>query len=278
MLGIRCSVAAFGLALLVYTRRAESKLALRVLVPGDGKTFPKEGELVQVHYSGTVSRTGRMFDSSYDVGVPFEFTLGVGEVIEGWDLGLPNMSLGERAILHVPSELAYGPGGAGGIIPPNADLDFDIELLRIGGATDPMLVFLAVAVSIAVCCLVVAAYRVLCHRKMTSSAEFQDFCELQEPSEIRSDSNLSVTIGAPLPIRSKVTSSAESQDRCELPEASEIASDHNFSAKDIAPAVQKFPEPSIALVPGLPGSSQSKNEKTKHSSHNAHNCCARMLC
>ena len=84
-----------------------------------------------MHYTGTLAADGSQFDSSRDRGSPFKFTLGVGQVIQGWDKGVAKMSLGERANLHIPSELGYGAQGAGGAIPPNADLVFDVQLLAI---------------------------------------------------------------------------------------------------------------------------------------------------
>jgi len=84
-----------------------------------------------MHYTGTLRSNGQKFDSSRDRGQPFQFTLGVGQVIQGWDQGVAKLSLGERAELHIPSSMGYGPRGAGGVIPPNADLVFDVELLKI---------------------------------------------------------------------------------------------------------------------------------------------------
>mmetsp|Transcript_56573 Transcript_56573/g.183944 ORF Transcript_56573/g.183944 Transcript_56573/m.183944 type:complete len:146 (+) Transcript_56573:70-507(+) len=110
-----------------------SGLTLKVLKDGDGKTFPQAGELLTMHYTGTLSNNGVKFDSSRDRNQPFEFQIGVGQVISGWDTGVMKMSLGERGVLHVPSSMGYGAHGAGGVIPPNADLDFDVELLAIGG-------------------------------------------------------------------------------------------------------------------------------------------------
>ena len=84
-----------------------------------------------MHYVGTLAADGSTFDSSRARGEPFTFTIGVGQVIQGWDQGVMQMSLGQRALLHIPSVMAYGERGAGGAIPPNADLVFDVELLKI---------------------------------------------------------------------------------------------------------------------------------------------------
>lgn len=102
--------------------------------PGDGKVFPRVGDKLRVHYVGVLARDHSKFDSSRDRGTPFAFTVGVGEVIKGWDEGMMKMSLGERAILKVPAEKGYGAAGAaGGKIPPHADLYFDVELLAVNG-------------------------------------------------------------------------------------------------------------------------------------------------
>jgi len=103
-----------------------------ILSEGDGKTFPKTGDKLQMHYTGTLEIGGKKFDSSHDRGKPFSFTIGIGQVIRGWDDGVIQMSLGEKAILNISSDYGYGSRGAGGVIPPNADLVFEVELLKIG--------------------------------------------------------------------------------------------------------------------------------------------------
>ena len=107
------------------------ELRVEVLSPGDGVTFPKVGSTLSMHYTGTLAETGSKFDSSLDRGEPFEFQIGVGQVIKGWDEGVMKMSLGEKSKLHIPSSLGYGERGAGNAIPPNADLVFEVELLAI---------------------------------------------------------------------------------------------------------------------------------------------------
>ena len=98
-------------------------------VVGKGAS-PKSGQTVKVHYTGWLEN-GTKFDSSVDRGQPFEFVIGVGQVIKGWDEGVSSMKVGGKRKLIIPSQLGYGPRGAGAAIPPNATLIFDVELLGL---------------------------------------------------------------------------------------------------------------------------------------------------
>lgn len=107
-----------------------SGLKIMIEKPGDGP-LPKAGDMVSVHYSGTLLN-GQKFDSSYDRGEPISLPIGVGQVIKGWDEGIMMLKQGGKAKLIIPPHLGYGSQGAGGVIPPNAWLVFDVELLKVG--------------------------------------------------------------------------------------------------------------------------------------------------
>ena len=108
----------------------EKKFKVQHIREGDGKNFPKKGDRVSVHYKGTLL-DGKKFDSSYDRKDPLKFTVGVGQVIKCWDMSVLRLSLGEKIIVTCPYKLAYGERGAGGVIPPKADLVFEMELMEI---------------------------------------------------------------------------------------------------------------------------------------------------
>lgn len=90
------------------------------------------GSTVSVHYVGVAHSTGEEFDASYNRGAPLDFRLGVGQVISGWDQGVQGMKVGGKRKLTIPPEMGYGSRGAGGVIPPNATLVFEVELLGVG--------------------------------------------------------------------------------------------------------------------------------------------------
>jgi FKBP-type peptidyl-prolyl cis-trans isomerase len=107
------------------------QLKIETIKEGTGTAVTKAGDIISVHYTGTLTN-GTKFDSSLDRGSPFEFHLGAGQVIKGWDQGLLGMKVGEKRKLTIPSNMAYGEAGAGGgLIPPNATLIFEVELLAI---------------------------------------------------------------------------------------------------------------------------------------------------
>jgi FKBP-type peptidyl-prolyl cis-trans isomerase len=112
------------------TTRTPSGLTIEDLVPGAG-ALAAAGHSVTVHYTGWLS-SGSKFDSSKDRSNPFVFRLGAGDVIRGWDEGVQGMLVGGTRKLTIPPELGYGARGAGGVIPPNATLVFEVELLAIG--------------------------------------------------------------------------------------------------------------------------------------------------
>ena len=109
--------------------KTASGLVIEDLVVGDGATA-SPGQRVSVHYTGWLEN-GNKFDSSKDRGQPFMFSLGKGAVIRGWDEGVSGMKVGGKRRLTSPSSLGYGARGAGGVIPPNATLLFEVELLGV---------------------------------------------------------------------------------------------------------------------------------------------------
>ena len=109
--------------------KTDSGLRYKMIQKGDGKKA-EAGKTVSVHYEGSLE-TGKVFDSSYPRKKPIEFRLGQGQVIEGWDEGIALLQVGDKARFVIPSDLAYGAAGAGGVIPPNATLIFDVELMDV---------------------------------------------------------------------------------------------------------------------------------------------------
>lgn len=106
------------------------ELKIEVLSEGSGDRVTKKGDTISVHYVGTLT-DGTKFDSSVDRGTPFDFQLGAGMVIAGWDQGLLGMKVGEKRRLTIPAEMGYGARGAGTLIPPYATLVFETELMGI---------------------------------------------------------------------------------------------------------------------------------------------------
>jgi FKBP-type peptidyl-prolyl cis-trans isomerase len=107
-----------------------SGLRYRIIENGNGSKAEK-GQQVSVHYEGALLN-GQVFDSSYQRNQPIDFKLGVGQVIPGWDEGISLLKVGDKARFVIPPDLAYGSAGAGGVIPPNATLLFDVELVKVG--------------------------------------------------------------------------------------------------------------------------------------------------
>ncbi len=112
-------------------KKMTDKLVINDEKIGDG-VEASAGKLMTVHYTGRLT-DGTKFDSSVDRNQPFRFMLGVGQVIKGWDDGVQGMKVGGKRTLLIPSHMAYGERGAGAVIPPNATLEFDVELLSVEG-------------------------------------------------------------------------------------------------------------------------------------------------
>lgn len=123
--------------------KTASGLEYTILKPAESTITPKPGATVTVHYTGWLKNDnleevfefnkydGTQFDSSVDRKKPFQFKIGVGTVIRGWDEGVMGMKVGEKRRLYIPANLGYGARGAGAVIPPNADLIFDVELIDV---------------------------------------------------------------------------------------------------------------------------------------------------
>src|SRR6266478_3659945 len=117
------------------TMTTASRLQITDTVVGSGAT-PRRGQTCVMHYTGWLYQNGakgQKFDSSLDRGRPFEFPIGMQRVIPGWDEGVATMKVGGKRTLIIPPELGYGSRGAGGVIPPNATLIFEVELLDVKG-------------------------------------------------------------------------------------------------------------------------------------------------
>lgn len=113
--------------------RMASGLEYEILEEGTGAS-PQKGNLVTVHYTGWLNdndQAGKQFDSSHKRNQPFQFYIGMGQVIKGWDEGVIGMKIGEKRRLYIPAALGYGARGAGAVIPGNADLIFDVELIKV---------------------------------------------------------------------------------------------------------------------------------------------------
>ena len=109
--------------------KTESGLRFKILTKGSGKKAEKS-QMVSVHYEGSLTN-GQVFDSSFQRNQPIDFQLGIGQVIPGWDEGISLLRVGDKARFVIPSHLAYGSAGAGGVIPPDATLIFDVELMDV---------------------------------------------------------------------------------------------------------------------------------------------------
>ena len=109
--------------------KTDSGLRYKIIQKGEGEKAEKE-KTVSVHYKGMLT-DGTVFDSSYKRNQPIDFPLGMGHVIPGWDEGISLLQVGDKARFVIPSDLAYGARGAGGVIPPNATLIFDVELMEV---------------------------------------------------------------------------------------------------------------------------------------------------
>ncbi|KAG0238291.1 hypothetical protein B0O80DRAFT_245805 [Mortierella sp. GBAus27b] len=125
---------ALFLAAQVVAYEAPKELKIETISKPEGcKTLSKHGDNLSMHYTGTLHTTGAKFDSSLDRGRTFDFYLGIGQVIKGWDQGLTDMCVGEKRKLIIPADLAYGNRAMGAAIPANSALVFEVELKGING-------------------------------------------------------------------------------------------------------------------------------------------------
>ena len=107
-----------------------SEFKVDITTEGNGAVV-QAGQKIKAHYAGKLQSNGTKFDSSYDRGQPLEFVVGAGQVIKGWDQGFVGLKVGTKATLTCPPDYGYGAAGAGGVIPPNATLVFDVEVVAI---------------------------------------------------------------------------------------------------------------------------------------------------
>lgn len=108
------------------------QVEIETIREGDGKNFPKKGQFVKIHYTGTLeTKKGQEFDSSHRRGQPFKCQIGTGQVIQAWEQGVPQLSVGQIAWFKCSPGIAYGAGGCADVIPPNSTLWFQVELLEI---------------------------------------------------------------------------------------------------------------------------------------------------
>jgi peptidylprolyl isomerase len=135
LLAFATAVASFNPAHAQQGKRMTTPSGLTIIDVKEGTgPSPKHGQIVEVHYTGWLYENGakgKKFDSSVDRNEPFSFPLGAGRVIKGWDEGVVGMKVGGKRTLIIPPALGYGARGAGGVIPPNATLMFDVELLAV---------------------------------------------------------------------------------------------------------------------------------------------------
>jgi len=123
-------LAAAAFVVTACAKKEPADLVVETLQPGTGEAA-QPGQVVSVHYTGWLTN-GTKFDSSLDRGTPFQFMLGQGQVIQGWDQGVAGMKVGEKRKLTIPSRLGYGEMGAGNVIPPKSTLVFEVQLLGVG--------------------------------------------------------------------------------------------------------------------------------------------------